>query len=333
MSRSVHVDLGVNGAFITRRWEEPENWMRLTREIGFRNHSFCGDVIDPFFSGDRVFQLEQAAQVKAAAEKHGVRITDVYTGVATHRFHGLSHSHPSPRARMREWIVEAMDLALAMGTDCLGGHWDAFSMEVMACEARYEEAWVRIVDTFRELGQVAAEKGMHAIYQEQMYIPSEVPWTLAQAERFAIEANRDNAGAAPVYLTLDVGHQAMMHYGITEGPDLDYLEWVRRFGAFSEVIHLQQTTPEASHHWPFTDAYNERGHIDIPRVLEALEESHKAAADSPIAEALPPADRCWLVAEIIPGSTKNESLLLEELSVSAEYLKQFVPEGGITISA
>jgi sugar phosphate isomerase/epimerase len=331
MARSVHVDLGVNGAFITRRWEEPDNWMRLTREIGFRNHSFCGDVIDPFFSGDKVFQLEQAAQVKAAAEKYGVRITDVYTGVATHRFHGLSHSHPSPRARMREWIVEAMDLALAMGTDCLGGHWDAFSMEVMESEARYEEAWVRLVNTFRELGKVAADKGMHAIYEEQMYIPSEVPWTLTQAERFLIEANRDNAGAAPVYLTLDVGHQAGMHYGLS-GPDLDYLEWIRRFGAFSEVIHLQQTTPDASHHWPFTDAYNERGHIRIPNVRAALEESHRAAADSPIADALQPTDRCWLVAEIIPGSTKNETLLLEELTISAEYLKQFVPEGGIEMT-
>ena len=32
--RSVHVDIGINGAFLTRRWEEPENWMRLTAELG-----------------------------------------------------------------------------------------------------------------------------------------------------------------------------------------------------------------------------------------------------------------------------------------------------------
>jgi sugar phosphate isomerase/epimerase len=305
--------------------------MRLTREVGFRNHSFCGDVIDPFFSGDKPFQLQQAAETKAAAEKYGVRVTDVYTGVATHRFHGLSHSHPSPRARMREWIVEAMDLALAMGTDCLGGHWDAFSIEVMAGEAGYEEAWQRLVATFRDLAQVAAQKGMHALYQEQMYIPSEVPWTLAQAERFLMEANHDNAGAVPVYLTTDVGHQAMMHYGLA-GPDLDYLEWIRRFGAWSEVIHLQQTTPDASHHWPFTAEYNARGHIDMRRVLDALQESHANATGSPVAECVAPTDRCWLVAEIIPGSTKNETRLLEELSISADYLKQFVPEGGLEIS-
>lgn len=330
MPRSVAIDLGVNGAFLTRRWEEPESFMRLTREVGFRNHSFCADVLDPFFSGDRQFQMEMAAQIKAAAHEHEVRITDVYTGVATHRFHGLSHSHPSPRARMREWIVEAMDLAVAMGTDCLGGHWDAFSVEVMSDPARYEEAWLRLVQTFRELAQVAHEKGMHALYQEQMYIPSEVPWTLEQSERFLIEANRGNDGAVPLYITLDVGHQAGMHYGL-EGPDLDYVEWVRRFGAFSEVIHLQQTTPDGSHHWAFTDAYNEQGHIDVQKVLDALTDSHQAADGSPLREHLNPTDRCWLVAEIIPGSTKSEDKLLEELRISAEYLRRYVPEGGIVL--
>ena len=29
----IRVDIAINGAFLTRRWEEPENWMRLTREL------------------------------------------------------------------------------------------------------------------------------------------------------------------------------------------------------------------------------------------------------------------------------------------------------------
>src|SRR5205085_10145836 len=91
MPHTVQLQIGINGAFLTRRWEEPENWMRLTRECGFTVHSFCGDVIDPFFSGDRAFQQEQAKAAKAAAQAHGITICDFYTGVATHRFHGLSH--------------------------------------------------------------------------------------------------------------------------------------------------------------------------------------------------------------------------------------------------
>src|SRR3990172_3955995 len=103
---SVRVEIGINGAFLTRRWEEPENFIRLTRELGYPCHEFCSDVLDPFFSGDREYQLATAQAVKAAAERYDVFITDIYTGVATHRFHGLSHSDPRVRARMREWICQ-----------------------------------------------------------------------------------------------------------------------------------------------------------------------------------------------------------------------------------
>lgn len=331
MSRQVHYELGINGAFLTRRWERPGNWMKLTREIGFRNHEFCADVLDPFFSGDREFQLETARQVKAEAARYGVTITDVYTGVATHRFHGLSHSHPAPRQRMKQWILDCCDLCLAMGTDRIGGHWDAISVEVMADPRAYESAIGRVQSIFRELARAARAKGMGALYNEQMYIPSEIPWTLEQTERFLQAVNTDNEGGCPVYITIDVGHQAGMHYGLS-GPDLDYVEWCRRFGAVAEIIHLQQTTPDASHHWPFTEEYNKRGDVMIPPILEALEESHFNYANTPLAEVLPPVQRTYLIAEIIPGSTKTEEKLLAELKESAEYLKQFVPDEGLTLT-
>ena len=330
MSRSVKFELGITGAFLTRRWERPGSWMRLTREIGFRNHEFCGDVIDPFFSGDRDFQLETARQVKSEAERYGVTITDIYTGVATHRFHGLSHSHPSPRQRMKQWVLDCCDLAVAMGADRIGGHWDAISVEVMEDERAYRSAIGRVQSIFRELARGAAAKGIGAIYNEQMYIPSEIPWTLQQAEEFLLAVNRDREGC-PVLLTIDVGHQAGMYYGLG-GPDLDYIEWCRRFGAVSEIIHLQQTTRAASHHWPFTEEYNQRGEIEIPAILDALEQSHHEFENSPLAEVLDPVDHSYLIAEIIPGSTKTEEKLLDELRVSSEYLHQFVPEEGLTLS-
>ena len=101
MARSARLDLGINGAFLTRRWEEPENWMRLTAELGYPYHEFCADVIDPFFSGDEGYQLETAAAVAEAANRYGVKVWDIYTGVATHRFHGLAHAD----ARVREYDI------------------------------------------------------------------------------------------------------------------------------------------------------------------------------------------------------------------------------------
>jgi sugar phosphate isomerase/epimerase len=326
--RTVHLDIGINGAFLTRRWEEPENWMRLTTELGYPYHSFCADVLDPFFSGDREYQLETAAATRAAAERHGVTLFDVYTGVATHRFHGLSHSDERVRARMRQWILDCTDLCVALGAPRLGGHWDAFSVETLSDPEREGDAWRRVLSQFRALAVEARARGLRALYNEQMYIPSEVPWTLEQAERFLLEANRDRAGCE-VRLTLDVGHQAGMHYGLA-GPNLDYRVWLRRFGATTEVIHLQQTTPDASHHWPFTPAFNERGHIRIEEVLESLRESHASFADSALTVALPPAEHAVLIVEAIPGSTKSENQLLDELRTTAEYLRRYVPRGGIS---
>src|SRR5262249_27520943 len=39
MPRTFKLDLEINGAFLPRRWEEPDNWMRLTKECGFPVHS------------------------------------------------------------------------------------------------------------------------------------------------------------------------------------------------------------------------------------------------------------------------------------------------------
>jgi len=329
--RTVRLEIGVNGAFLTRRWEEPEHFMALTRECGYRVHEFCADVLDPFFSGDRNYQLEAAHQIREAAQKYDVVISDIYTGVATHRFHGLSHRHPAVRERMRQWILDCMDLAAAMGTARIGGHWDALSVETLSSPAATEAALQNLWQTFRELAVAAQEKGLAAISNEQMYIPSETPWTLAGAERFLAQTNGNRAGV-PVYLTLDVGHMAGQSYGAGP-PDTDYREWLRRFGAVSEIVHLQQTTPEASAHWPFTDEYNRRGHVRIPEVLDALRRSHAEFPASPLSDCLAPVSHTYLIAEIIPGSTKNEKTLLRELKESAAYLYQFVPESGMEFSA
>ncbi|NLT42191.1 MAG: sugar phosphate isomerase/epimerase [Anaerolineae bacterium] len=329
MAHGVILDIGINGAFLTRRWEEPENWMRVTAELGYPYHEFCSDVLDPFFSGDSVYQQETAAAVAEAAKRHGVCIWDIYTGVATHRFHGLSHRHPAVRERMAQWIRETMALARAMGAERIGGHWDAISVEELEDDAGSDAVERRTIEQFRSLAEEAKPLGITAIYNEQMYIPSERPWTIAGAKRFLEAANRGRRGV-PIYLTVDVGHQAGMHYGLT-GEDLDYRAWLRELAPFCEVVHLQQTTPDGSHHWPFTEEYNQRGHIRMDEVLQAISDGFARASESPLAAALPPVRKQILVAEIIPGSTKHEAPLLRELEASAAFLRRYIPEGGLRI--
>ncbi|MCD6350660.1 MAG: sugar phosphate isomerase/epimerase, partial [Armatimonadetes bacterium] len=243
----------------------------------------------------------------------------------------FSHSRPEPGERMKQWLYDCWDICLAMGTDRWGGHVDAVPVEVMEDPAAYEERIRRLHQTWRELAVVAKDKGMGAIFVEQMYIPSEVPWTLQQTEDFLIAVNQNNDDGVPVYVTIDVGHMAGSCYGLA-GPDLDYAEWIRRFAPWAEVIHLQQTTPDASHHWPFTAEYNERGHVRMERVMEALAEAHRQAENSPVSEALEPLDHHYLILELVPGSTKNEETLLREMKESAEYLYQFLPREGMTLT-
>jgi D-erythrulose 1-phosphate 3-epimerase len=327
MTHKLHIDIGINGAFITRRWEEPENWMRLTAELGYPWQEFCGDVIDPFFSGDRSFQMTEAAAVKEAADRYKVRITDIYTGMATHRFHGLSHRNESVRARMRDWIIECMDIALAMGATRIGGHWDAFSVETLADPKRFAEAKACTYQQFRDLAVIAKIKGMDAIYNEQMYIPSEIPWTIDGTYEFLEAVNKDRAGV-PIYITVDVGHMAGMHYGL-KGDELDYRVWLRHFAPVSEIIHIQQTAPEGSSHMTFSEENNKKGHISIEETLAAIKQGHQEWAKNPLSKILPPVSRSILISEIIPGSTKHEDTLLNELKANAAYLRRFIPEGGL----
>lgn len=67
MSREVVIKLGLDGAFATRRWEQPENVIRITKELGFRIHEYCCDQIDPFFMGPEDFVLQLAERVRKAA--------------------------------------------------------------------------------------------------------------------------------------------------------------------------------------------------------------------------------------------------------------------------
>ncbi len=160
--------------------------MRLTADIGYPAHTFCGEVIDPFFSGDRGFQLEQAADTKVAADKYGVTICDFYTGASTHRFHGLSHCDPRAREQMAVWFDPAAEIAVAMGTDALGGHWDALSVEVLSDPERTVQATKRLYQTFKDLSVRLQGTGLRAIYEEQRYIPSEKPRTLDETEEFLV---------------------------------------------------------------------------------------------------------------------------------------------------
>lgn len=328
--RNVLVDFGINGCYLARRWENIENWIHITKKAGYKYLEFDSDCLDPFFSGDKKYQLRTAELVKKMAESEDLIITDYYTGVATHRFHGLSHSNQGVRDSMKKWMVEAMDIAIALGPRKIGGHFDAFSVEALADEQRYKRQLETTYETLLDVTKIGKEKGIEALYLEQMYTPSEIPWTLDQADEYLNRINSENTGC-PVYLTVDVGHAAGGNYGLT-GDSLYYEEWLKRFAAACEVIHLQQTTRDASMHWPFTKKYNESGDIELQSVIDCIIWSHENYHKQKWSKFMQPSGQNILILEVIPSSTLEESELINQLEESSNYLKKYIPDGGLVLT-
>ncbi|MCE5218233.1 sugar phosphate isomerase/epimerase [bacterium] len=330
MPRTLQLHLGLSGAFCVGRWEQPQNWIRLTSELGYSCHELNTDVLDPFFSGDRHFQLSQAREAREATEEYNVVVSDVYAGLAPRLFHGISHADPIPRQKMIEWIVTCMDLAREVGTNRIAGHWDTISAEVLESgEYGCKQAVKRLIELLRDLAQIGRDKGLASISQDQGCVPSCVPWTLKQAEEFLIEANRKNSGC-PIRLSLNLGQMAGMHHGL-HGKDLDYREWLRALGPFAEVIRLQQTTPEACRFWPFTEEYNQQGYLRLDAIIESLVQAHEHFADSWVSEVLEPTDVHWLIVDVRPDPLTPTEVLLDQLRESAEYCKQWLPDGRLEL--
>ncbi len=104
--------------------------------------------------------------------------------------------------------------------------------------------------------------------------------------------------------------------------------WLEELGAYSPIIHLQQTNGRTSSHAPFTTETNRDGIISPRSVLEALKKSY-AMPDDP---SMPPkTDRITLAFEIFISNVKYPHDAIDELKETAQYWKQYIPRDGMTL--
>jgi D-erythrulose 1-phosphate 3-epimerase len=118
-------------------------------------------------------------------------------------------------------------------------------------------------------------------------------------------------------------------YLFAEYMDGDPYLWLEELGAYSPIIHLQQTPGNTSSHYPFTEEYNINGIINGQEVLKALIRSYKKKEE----KGLPP--RCrkiYLTLEIFSGTADISVNLLESLRQSVEYWRQYIPEDSLTLN-
>ena len=327
MPGGTHVDIGLNGAFMTRRYDDPENWVQIVKSLGFDNLSFDSDALDPFFSGDMQYILEVAKRTGKIAKEKGLGISDYFTGYASYRFFGLAHREEPQRRRMLTWMEDAIKLAAAMGAKGMGGRCDAYSVETLNNPVVREERYHGVIDAYRTIARQAKALGLSAVYFEQMYVPSLIPHTIKETYDFIRDANKDLDGV-PVRPVVDVGHCCGGAYGLT-GEDMLYEKWIERFGAACNLIHIQQTKRISSDHMAFSSGY--RGDIEIERIIESLSNSVKRAGSEPWAEHLAPSKNIVLVLEVLPSTKETEEAIYDQLAQSNAYLRRAIPKGGIDL--
>jgi hypothetical protein len=104
-------------------------------------------------------------------------------------------------------------------------------------------------------------------------------------------------------------------------------QWLAELGAYSPIVHLQQTDGNQSSHLPFTAANNEWGIIDGPRVLKAL----KASLDSGFSALPEKTHTLYLTLEIFTETASIMPKVLNDIKESVAYWRRWVPGDGMKL--
>lgn len=205
LSHDPTITLAVDNCFASKRWTEPDEWMRIAADAGIHAVEASADTeCDPLYTPPDALRawLERVADASA---RTGVRVANLYSGHGTYATLGLTHSDPRVRDHIQhQWldvmIASAAELGAGLGFFC-----HAFSQSVLADPRHYAALETDLFQRLAELAQVAASAGLPAISVEQMYSPHQPPWTINGSLRLLRAVQQ--GGGQPFYLTLDVGHQ------------------------------------------------------------------------------------------------------------------------------
>jgi hypothetical protein len=121
---------------------------------------------------------------------------------------------------------------------------------------------------------------------------------------------------------------AQYDYMFAEPGDEDLYRWAEKLGAYSPIIHLQQTDGTYSAHRPFTKKYNNGGIVRPDKLLKAL----AACYDAPEPDGMPPrVKEIYLAFELFFGVTESAGSILDAVRESIQYWRAYIPRDGITL--
>jgi len=257
------ISLGFNCNCFTNRYDEPEQWAGICRQLGITRVMFNIDLIDPYWPWD--LQRRLCDRTLEACETNNVRIVCSFGGHHGHQ-HYLGHPDPECRREAESFFRRAIRQTAYLGGRSFG---TCFAI-LTAASQNNADLRSRIMEdaigAYHRLAEYAAEQGVEALAYEATSVPRESCATFAENDA-VLERCADMA--VPMRICLDMGHR--YRGGLPE--EADHLAWIRRYGRYCDVIDCQQTDLEASRHWPFTEENNRRGVVRGEQVVRAIEES------------------------------------------------------------
>ncbi|HYZ80999.1 MAG TPA: sugar phosphate isomerase/epimerase [Solirubrobacteraceae bacterium] len=290
----MRVTFGINNCFAVKRWPVPDEWARVVREeLGVDVVQHCLDLTD--LEGDVV---AEAQAVRTACAAAGLRLHSVFTGLVAYSANLMLAPETAERQRGLDLWSRAIVFAARAGAVSAGGHVGSLSRPDADDRERRELRWSELRVRLADLSRFAMRQGLEALLVENMACDRE-PCRIAEIESLVAPAVAQHAA---ITLCLDVGHQCVPG---AVGDDADPYAWLRRLGAHTTVVHLQQSDADADHHWPFTKEFNARGRIRAESVLDALAASG--------------AQEVALMLEVVPPFEADDACVLRELRESVLY--------------
>ena len=301
------ITLGVDLSFAKKRWPEAKDWIKVVKnDLGVDCVEFDSDFLDPVYISEENW-MDIAQETNELAKTNGIEIHNYFTGAMTHCVNLLSHPDPRVKKDGIKWCEKALVLATKLGARGIGGHFDTITSPDVDNPEIYDKRIDELVESFTYLSKIAKQEGHEFILLEQMYAPSEVPYTFEQTDTLFERLNRNSS--VPILCTLDVGHACSQNFAHKK-EELDPYLWIKKYAHISPVIHLHQTDGVSSGHWPFTKEYNDKGIITGEKMIEALVESN--------------AEKVYLVLEIFFSLGQNDSQVVKAMKKSVDYWEKYL---------
>jgi sugar phosphate isomerase/epimerase len=235
--------LVLDNCFAIKRWVKPEDWMRVSRDIGFKYIEASTDnEVDPIFVPSD-YLADWSEEVKKFQKDSGMQVKNFYTGYQTYRTVGLAHHDSRVRDKLyREWLMPLVRYAAELEAG-IGFSLFAFPDHVLQDPNEYEKTMKTVLEIMSRLVTHAWEAGPVPISVEQMYAPHQPPWTIEGSKNFL--KNLYALTGKPSYITIDVGHQVGQKRFIR--PDVDTIrENLKSFRA-GEWVENMWLGPETAY--------------------------------------------------------------------------------------